>query len=144
MIPTEDKSYMKRLSKGAVKVENPKDKFESPRELNPKIVQYYCHHTKLLEHNQIHKAIAFLEHKCIVYNKEQKCYLCGPIEGYNTRTYTLKPNKDYPDKFECNCQAFVTQVRKGEGRPFCSHLLALFYHFKIKNWMGGINENQPE
>ena len=124
---------IERLRKNAVISEVPKDKIELPKELTPRNVQYYCHETKLLEQSQRHKAKLFVEHKCIEYDSENKCYYCKPLPGYNTRTYTLQYNKEL-GTYECNCQGFQKMVRLGELRPTCSHILALHYHWKIKEW----------
>lgn len=103
-------------------------KIEPPKVLTPKTVQYYSHHAKKLEHSQVHKAKKFIEHHCIEYNKETKCFYCKPIEGYNKRTYTIERNPEMPDNFECNCQYFQ------KNKSICSHILALLFYFKLKHW----------
>ena len=92
-----------------------------PQDLTPHNIQYFCHHTQEFEHTQVEKAKKFLEHNCLEYTGEG-FFICKPIEGYNTRTYTLRKDKD--GEFQCNCQF----GRKGDG---CSHRLALYYAFKI-------------
>lgn len=77
------------------------------------------------------KARRFIENGCIDYDKEKKCYLCRPIEGYNNTTYELTPNHG---EFECNCQFFQNVVKKQEAGLICSHVLALKLQLKIWNW----------
>jgi len=57
-----------------------------------------------------------------------------PVD-YNSSEYIIFKNKD--GNFECNCQGYQTKKRKGELVPDganCSHVLALFYSFKIKRF----------
>ena len=57
-----------------------------------------------------------------------------PVD-YNSSEYIIFKNKD--GNFECNCQGYQTKKRKGElvpGGANCSHVLALFYSFKIKRF----------
>lgn len=87
-------------------------------------VQFYSHHTQELKYSQQHKVEKFLENDCIVYDNIEKVFLCKPIAGYNTRTYTLH-NKTVDRSFVCNCQGFVTSLRK-TGKGSCSHVGALY------------------
>lgn len=113
---------------------------EIPREINSKTVIYWSEHYKMLkgvkEGGAIQtKARKFVSLGLIDYSKEDKCYLCNPIPGYNSTTYRLfwdkgkvKYNgKGYGD-FECSCQ-FNQKTFK-----MCSHILALYMQLKIWNW----------
>ena len=95
---------------------------EGPRELTPQNVQYFSHHTQEFAHSQVHKAQKFVEHGCIEYAGDG-FFVCKPILGYNTRTYTMRKNS--AGSFECNCQ------KAREGAESCSHILALFWAFKL-------------
>ena len=92
------------------------------REITPANVQYWSHHTQEFAQSQVTKAKKFVEHECYEYVGEN-LFRCGPIEGYNTRTYTIKKGKD--GEFNCNCQ-------KGRGGGQCAHILGLYYAFKCK------------
>lgn len=96
-----------------------------PREITPDNVQYWSHHTQEFAQSQVHKAKKFLEYGCIEYSGEG-FFICKPIPGYNSRTYTIKKNSE--GKFECNCQKAM------QGSETCSHVLALYYAFKIKQF----------
>lgn len=93
-------------------------------------VQYYDHYLKTLKHTQKHKAKKFLKHNCIKYIGHST-FVCNPIEGYNTRSYTLKRVNN---KWTCNCQFFVRMSLRGED-PICSHIMALFLAFKSGRFM---------
>ena len=103
------------------------EKFEP----NSNEIQYYDHYTKTLKHTQRHKAKKFLKHDCIKYIGNS-VFVCDPIQGYNTRTYTLKRVNG---EWTCNCQFFVRMSQRGEN-PICSHLQALFLAFKQGRFMG--------
>lgn len=124
-------------------------------------VQYWSKHTKELTHRQIEKALFFLEYDCIQYvgdddefnskytfvclplNTREDCqvYVNGLIrtfgkkvfvEDYNWSDYKIYKNAE--GNFECNCQGWQTKAKRGELVPDganCSHVLALFYAFKI-------------
>lgn len=98
--------------------------------VKPIDVQYYDLLKGELVHTQEHKAQKFIENDCIVWDIEEKCFLCKPIEGYNIRTYTLKPEGD--GHYTCNCQGYRKKVKLGET-PFCSHIFALVLWFKTHN-----------
>jgi hypothetical protein len=93
-------------------------------------IQYYDMIKGELVHTQEHKALKFIEHGCIMWDEKVRCFLCKPIEGYNIRTYTLKPNGH--GRFSCNCQGFRKKEKIGET-PFCSHLFALYLWFGMRN-----------
>jgi len=94
-------------------------------------VQYYCHHIKELKYSQQHKVKKFLENDCIKYS--DGVFFCEPLEGYNTRTYTIVKNDSFPCGFECNCQGFQQKVRRGEYAT-CSHVGAVYGFLKILNF----------
>lgn len=102
------------------------------RMVRAKDVQYYSSLEKELKHSQVHKAKKFLELGCIEYDKELKGFICKPIKGYNKTEYHLKSNKNVVGGYECNCQHFVMQTKKGFD-PRCSHILALHYWFSERN-----------
>ncbi len=97
---------------------------EGPRELTVDNIQYWCHHTQQFAKTQISKAKKFVENNCYEYNGDG-FFLCNPIEGYNIRTYTIRKNKE-TDEFDCNCQKGM------EGSGMCSHVLGLYYAFRLK------------
>lgn len=113
---------------------------EIPREINSKSVIYWSEHYKMLkgvkEGGAIRtKARKFVELGLIEYDKEDKCYLCKPIIGYNKTTYRLfwdkahlKYKGDGYGEFECSCQYNQTTFK------MCSHCLALYMQLKIWNW----------
>ena len=110
---------------------------------DPKNVQYYSSLEKELKRSQVHKAKKFLEHSCIEYDKEEKGFVCKPIEGYNKTTYILKRNKEVEGGFACNCQHFVMKEKRGED-PRCSHILALHYWFDQRNKAKGWGRHKQE
>ena len=103
-----------------------------PRVLTPQNVQFWSHHTQQFQHSQIHKAKKFLEHNCLEYVGES-LFLCHNIPGYNTRTYTIKRRKS-SGEFVCNCQKALREDGK------CSHVLALYYGFKIGLFKRGVKD----
>lgn len=57
------------------------------------------------------------------------------LSNYNNSEYIIY--KDIKGTFQCNCQGFQSKKRKGkiiEGGANCSHILALFYSFKLKTF----------
>ena len=104
-------------------IEKNREISEGPKEMTADIVQYWCHHTQEFARTQVSKAKKFIEHGCYEYTGDG-FFRCGPIEGYNTRAYTIRKEKG-TNKFNCNCQ-------KGrEGSNMCSHVLGLYYAFKL-------------
>jgi len=67
------------------------------------------------------------------------------IQDYNFSEYIIYKNKE--GNFECNCQGYQSKKKKGElipGGANCSHILALYYAFKIKRFgknQGAEDEN---
>ena len=115
------------------------DDMEPPKEINSKSVIYWSAHYKMLkgaEGGAIQtKARKFVELGLIDYDKENKCYLCKPIPGYNSTTYHLIWDKTKPKykgegkgEFECSCQYNQKTFK------MCSHILALYMQLKIWNW----------
>ncbi len=116
-------------------------RMEPPRELTPKTVIYWSEHYKELvmkgkeTFTLRDKAVKFLENGSIVYDIENKQYLCLPIKGYNSSTYRLKYDEKIKD-FSCSCQGFMTKLRHGEY-PDCCHRIALYLFLKIEAWNKG-------
>lgn len=100
-------------------------------------VQYYSHHAQELKQTQQNKINKFLEFDCIAYDNIDKVFYCKPIEGYNTRTYTLH-NKTIDKSFCCNCQGFMTSLKK-TGKGSCSHVGALYEWLARKHQRGRLN-----
>jgi len=98
---------------------------------DPQSVQYYSHHAQELKQTQQNKINKFLEFDCIAYDNIDKVFVCKPIPGYNSRTYTLT-NKTIDRSFICNCQGFLTSLRK-TGKGSCSHVGALHEWFSLNN-----------
>lgn len=94
-----------------------------PAEMTLSIVQYWCHHTQQFANTQIGKAKEFVKNNCYEYVGEG-FFLCHPIAGYNTRTYEIRKNS-ITKEFDCNCQ------RGREGSAKCSHVLGLYFMFKL-------------
>lgn len=115
-----------RVDKMMVEVKVSKNKEESlgPRELTPQNVQYWSEHTQQFAQTQVHKAKKFVEHQCYEYVGDN-LFRCANIPGYNIRVYTIKKNKT-TGEFDCNCQ----KGKDGDGK--CSHILGLYYAFKLK------------
>jgi len=83
---------------------------------------YYDHELMELRGSQISKARK-LNQLGKVRKIDSYTWLVLPIEGYNTRTYTIVYDGE---KLNCNCQYNAT---KGKT---CSHILAvLFYEGKV-------------
>lgn len=134
--------------------------YSEPPEITISNVQYWSRHTKELQHNQSHKALLLLEHDCIQYigpDEEfgsKHCFICLPLNteeewkvdgrifkkkplenDYNTSEYKIFKNTE--GNFCCSCQGWNTKNRRGEipaGGAGCSHVLALYYAFKIKKF----------
>jgi hypothetical protein len=133
---------------------------EGPAEVTINNVQYWSRHTKELKHSQSSKALKFLEYDCMKYvgfDEEfgsKYCFLCLPL---NTDEITLVDGKEFKKKsyetdynnstykifknsigeFCCNCQGWDTKNKRSEvpkGGAGCSHVLALFYAFKLKRF----------
>ena len=113
------------------------ERLELPDKLTPKTVQFYSSHTHELAHSQVHKASLFIEKDCIKYSPDEKCYYCLPINGYNTSTYKLIKMKY---GWVCDCQACQKKIKEDlyspniEEKIPCSHILALYYYFKLTHW----------
>ena len=71
------------------------------------------------------------EHKALGVSFQKEPY---PID-YNSSEYLIFAKAN--GTFECNCQGYQSKKRKGElieGGANCSHILALFYNFKLKRF----------
>ena len=110
---------------------------EKPQILTAKNVQYYSSHTHELAHSQIHKASIFVELDLIQYDSNEKCYYCLPIPNYNSTTYKMIKHKI---GWVCDCQACTKKINDNiycpdiEEKIPCSHILALYYTWKINHW----------
>lgn len=74
---------------------------------------------------------------CVIFKKK-------PFpKNYNFSEYKIYKNED--GVFECNCQGWQTKAKRGETVEdgcSCSHVLALFFAFKLKKFKGGINHGK--
>jgi hypothetical protein len=131
---------LKRMS---VTIESPQSEFSlGPANITINNVQYYCHHARELKHTQVNKALKFIEADCIKYAGDG-LFACEPLAGYNTRTYTMKKSERYFDTFECNCQGWITKEKHDgivEGSANCSHILSLYFCFKMRKQFEGYEE----
>lgn len=84
--------------------------------------------SKTLLGSQKTKARRFNQLKLIQYEGQGK-FVCKPIRGYNSTTYTMQ--KDQAGNWVCNCQWSV----KNDGAS-CSHIQALWLHFRQKTGEG--------
>jgi len=92
----------------------------------PEDVQFYSAHARELLQSQQHKIRKFLQHRCIEY-VGNNTFICKEIPGYNKTCYKL--TKLLSGDFDCNCQGYMTRYNRGDKRPFCSHLGALYEYF---------------
>lgn len=147
---------------------------EGPARVTLENVRYWSKHTKELAGSQVTKALAFLEHDCLQYVGDDDefnskyTFVCLPLNksddhqevvrdqiitfhkkpfeiDYNNSMYKIYKNGS--GNFECNCQGWQTKARRGEiinDGANCSHILALFYAFKIGkfNRQHGASEDQ--
>lgn len=124
-------------------------------------VQFYCKHSKLLKNTQNRKALQFVDYDCIRYVGDdvefnsKYTFVCLPLNTdekfFDKESSTYFYKKPYPvfynnsiykifkkgEGFECNCQGWQTRARRGEFQEdgcMCSHVLALFYMFKLKRF----------
>lgn len=126
---------------------------DGPRMIEPTTVRYWCRHTKELKGSQVKKAEQFVLFDCLHYLGEN-VFVCLPLNtqekvelgervlekrayksDYNSSEYRIK--RTSAKTFECNCQGWQTRARRGEIVPEganCSHVLALFYAFKLKKF----------
>ena len=88
-------------------------------------IQYYDHLLKELKHSQEYKIQKFLDHDCVVF-VGNNTFEVRPIEGYNTRTYTVNMGGNEPT---CNCQYCVMERKKGRS-GICSHIGAVLMYLK--------------
>lgn len=134
-----------------------------------KDVQYYCRHTKELKSTQVRKALKFVNFDCIKYVgydlefNSKYTFIVLPLNtadiwdvnhngevlslkklpydvDYNSSDYKIYKNKK--GVFECNCQGWQSKSKRGEvggDGCACSHVLALFYCFKLRMFKGDGN-----
>lgn len=134
---------------------------ERPQEdMTAYTVQYYSKHAKELTKSTVEKANRLVQYGCVRYVGDDneyamKCsFVCLPLNtqktfmdedtareffkkpyhlDYNNTSYTI--TKHHSGGFECNCQGWQTKARK-EGffndGCMCSHVLALFFCFKLR------------
>lgn len=113
--------------------------FEPPEKLDGNNVIYYSHHARELKGTVVNKAKKFILLKCIQYDVEFKCFYCNPIKDYNKSRYKIWKEKGHKG-FQCSCQACQGRMKKGEFNPeiedtaVCSHVLAIYFWLKIRNW----------
>lgn len=131
---------------------------EGPASFTEDNVQFWSKHARELEKPHISKALKFLRFDCVRYvgddnEYDQKgSFVCLPLNSAEsvvdedtTRTFFKKAYpKDYNStiytivrsegRFVCNCQGWTFRERQGRGGRdgcSCSHILALFFAFKI-------------
>ena len=138
MIENKNEIEAQRLLRGAVSISSTNEIKTPPIRLTSDNVIYWSEHYKQLENvkegNAIRtKARAFIspENNCIQWDKDQKCFICLPIKGYNKTTYRM--NKLKNGSFDCSCQ-FYNKVSQFWEQPICSHTLALYLYLKLKRW----------
>lgn len=126
---------------------------EGPGIIEARTVRFWCRHTKELKGSQVKKAESFVAHDCVQYLGDSR-FVCLPLNGrpdwvvdgrvlrkrpfkndYNNSEYLIERTGE--KTFECNCQGWQTRARRGEIVPEganCSHVLALFYMFKLRQF----------
>jgi len=128
-----------------------------PGKLTVENVQYWCRHTKELKNTQVNKALQFVRFNCLHYIGNNR-FVCLPLNTEKEWSFKLDDAKmciskkpfdtDYNRSeyiisrlpggtFECNCQGWQSKARRGEAikdGANCSHVLALFYAFKLKKF----------
>jgi hypothetical protein len=126
---------------------------DGPRCMDERTVRYWCRHTKELKGAQVKKAELFVLYDCLQYLGENR-FICLPLNtaeefvlgdrvfrkkawktDYNSSEYVIQRRGE--KTFECNCQGWQTKARRGEIIPEganCSHVLGLFYAFKLKRF----------
>jgi hypothetical protein len=120
---------------GRISKEEPPTTFEPPEKLDEYRIVHWSKELKKLEGVKQggsirKKALAFLRHKCVVYDKENKQFIVKPIKVYNKQQITVKPENGH---LACNCQ-FYNVVSKNWEHPICSHSLAVKMWLEIKRW----------
>ena len=127
-------------------IKQPKTQIDlGPQSIDVNNVQYYSNHTKELAKSQVHKALCFAKLDLIKY--AGGVFVCEPIPGYNSTVYTIDKSKVYEDTFTCNCQGWMKKYKEGEiipGGANCSHVLALYFCFRMKKQFQGFEDNYNE
>jgi len=131
---------------------------EGPAEFTEDNVQHWCKHARQLEKPHVNKAKRLLCFDCVRYVGDDneyamKCsFIVLPLntddhvidddtgreffkkpypKDYNSTLYTIVREEG---RFVCNCQGWSYRERRGDGGAdgcSCSHVLALFFCFKI-------------
>lgn len=106
---------------------------ETQSQVNSQDIQYYDHLQKVLTCRQQDKAMQFFKAGLIEYNNDGT-YTVKAMKGYNTRNYLITPHQVF--HFECNCQGWQTKYQRlvhgDDIYPTCSHVSALYIHFKTR------------
>ena len=136
------------------------ERSEGPKTITEDNVVFWDKHGKLLQGDQAKKAHLLLLYDCIKYvghdeefgklsfivlplnrerfwheivNGEDTVFEKKPFSrDYNKSSYKIFRGADA--RFVCQCQGWNTKERKGEGEESgcqCSHVLALFFAFKV-------------
>jgi len=97
---------------------------------------YYDHLREEIVGSMISKARRFNKEKCVIEFKPG-IYEILPIEGYNTRTYTVEYDGDCST---CNCQHYV------KNGTACSHIaaVALYRKNSFGNYEMGTKDYAPK
>lgn len=122
---------------------------EGPAVLTVETVRYWSRHTRELKGKQVTKAEHFVRHDCLHYLGNNR-FICLPLNTEESVTFEGRVlvkrafGKDYNSSeyvidreertFRCSCQGWDTKRKRGELVPEganCSHVLALFYAFKL-------------
>jgi len=109
--------------------------YEMPEKLTPHNVFYYSHYTKEVTGSVKTKARNFLDKGLVEWDAATKQFYVNPVEGYNTRRYSISNRNG---GFECNCQGCQTKIKNGKYNPStddipaCSHILAVLMFLQIE------------
>ena len=83
-------------------------------------LQHYDTVLRRLRYPQRLKVMRLLEMGC-VERKGEQLYIVHPVPGYNVTTYTVL----HVDRaWVCDCQGFMTKLKRGTPEPSCSHIMA--------------------
>lgn len=122
---------------------------EGPLAFTVDTVRYWSRHTRELKGNQVTKAEHFVRYDCLHYLGNNR-FVCLPLNTservvFEGREFLKRGfGKDYNNSeyiidreertFRCSCQGWDTKRKRNELVPEganCSHVLALFYAFKL-------------
>jgi len=85
----------------------------------PNQIQFYSEKLKKLKYPVKHKVMKILANDCL--SCVDGHWICRPILGYNTTTYTIEEKNG---GYECSCQGCQSKIKRGLS-PICSHILAV-------------------